>query len=104
MTNKMWLTTLLFLLLMGCGSLPETRIQTDDSRPRLAIQGAPENSLLYVDEIRIGRANDYNGDPNVLIILPGAHKISIKTPTDKSIHNQTIFVESELKTIVLSGQ
>lgn len=89
---------------MGCGSMPETRIQTADSRPRLAIQGAPKNSLLYVDEIMVGQANDYNGDPNILIILPGTHKIKIVTLAGDSIHDQTIFVESELKTIILSEQ
>ena len=104
MTNKLLLTTLLFLLFMGCSSMPETRIQTADSRPRLAVQGAPENSLLYVDEVMVGHANDYNGHPNILIILPGTHKISIKTPAGESIHDQTIFVESELKTIILSRQ
>ena len=104
MTSKLGPTALLFFLLVGCGSMPETRIQTADSRPRLAIQGAPANSLLYVDELMVGQANDYNGTPNVLIILPGTHKISIKTLSGQSIHDQTIFVESELKTIILSGQ
>ncbi len=105
MTSKLWTTALLFFLLMGCScSMPDTRVQTADSRPRLAIQGAPENSLLYVDEVMVGHANDYNGNPSILIILPGTHKISIKTPGGESIHDQTIFVESELKTIILSGQ
>jgi hypothetical protein len=104
MTSKILSTAMLLLLLMGCGSMPETRIQSTDSRPRLAIQGAPQNSILYVDGIIIGQANDYNGDPNILIILPGTHKISIKNSVGQSIHDQTIFVESELKTIILSGQ
>lgn len=103
MISKLWPALMLFLLLMGC-AMPETRIQSADSRPRLAIQGAPENSILYVDDLMVGPANDYNGNPNILIILPGTHKISIKTSTGESIHNQTIFVESELKTIILSGQ
>ncbi|GJL77495.1 MAG: hypothetical protein NPINA01_04840 [Nitrospinaceae bacterium] len=84
--------------------MPETRIKAADSRPRLAIQGAPAKSLLYVDDVMVGQANDYNGDPNILIILPGTHKISIKTSSGQSIHDQTIFVESELKTIILSGK
>lgn len=89
-----------FLIIASC--MPATTVRTLDTRPSIAIQGAPEGSMLYIDGQKIGMANDYNGQPKTLIIEPGTHTISIKTENGKITHSQTIFVESEFKTIIVS--
>ena len=101
MNNNFWSILLICFFLFNC-SLPVTKIETGDSRPVLAIEGAPGNSKLYIDGLMVGNANDYNGSPHVLIIEPGTHDVSIKTGNGNSIYNQRIFVESGLKTIIIN--
>lgn len=97
--KKIFLSTIFVFLMLGCGSMPETLVKTPDSRPQLAIKGAPQKSILYVDGLRIGDATIYNGEPKTLIIEPGSHLITIKSSEGVLIFSQKIFVESELKTI-----
>ncbi|HEY4712338.1 MAG TPA: hypothetical protein VIH69_06690 [Dehalococcoidia bacterium] len=101
--KKIFLILSLVFLAFGC-SMPETLVRTTDSRPQLAIKGAPEKSILYVDGLEIGEAIMYNGEPKTLIIQPGTHLVTVKSPEGVLIFNQKIFVESELKTISISGQ
>ncbi len=101
MKNHLWFILFICLFLFSC-SLPITKVETGDSRPVLAVEGAPGGSKLYIDGLMVGDANDYNGSPNVLIIEPGTHEVSIKTGSGKSIYNQKIFVESGLKTIIIN--
>lgn len=101
---KRILLGLSLIVFVGCGSMPETIVKTTDSRPQIAIKGAPNNSILYVDGLHIGEADKYNGEPKTLIIEPGTHLITIKSSEGTLIHSQKIFVESELKTISISGQ
>jgi len=86
-------------LTMGC-SMPTTTVKTVDSRPSISITGAPKGSVLFVDGISMGIADKFDGHPNILSIEPGTHNIEIRN--DKGvIYQQTIFVESELKNIVV---
>lgn len=102
--KKIYLSILLAIFFAGCGSMPETIVKTVDSRPQLAIKDAPKESILYVDGLKIGEAGIYNGKPKTLIIEPGTHMISVKTPQGVFLYNQKIFVESELKTITIIEQ
>ncbi|MCH8157025.1 MAG: hypothetical protein IID18_04615 [Nitrospinae bacterium] len=101
MNNNLWSILLICVFLFSC-SLPITKVETGDSRPVLAIEGAPQNSKLYIDGLLVGNANDYNGSPRVLLVEPGTHEVSVITLSGKSIYNQRIFVESGLKTIIIS--
>ena len=101
MNKNFWSTFVICFFLSNC-SLPITIIETQDSRPVLSIQGAPQNSKLYIDGLMVGNADDYNGSPRVLLIEPGTHEVSIKTSGGNSIYNQKIFVESGLKTITIN--
>lgn len=102
--KKILLIMSFIVLLSGCGSMPETLVKTTDSRPQIAVKGAPRKSILYVDGLQIGEADIYNGEPNTLKIEAGTHLITIKSSEGVSIYSQKIFVESELKTITISGQ
>jgi len=87
------------LLLAACVSTPTTTVRTADSRPALAIEGAPAGSQLFVDGDAMGAANGYDGHPNVLRIEPGTHEVFVRDNSGSVIFRQRIFVESETKTI-----
>ena len=89
----------LLTLLAGC-SMPSTTVRSVDSRPGIVIAGAPEEAILLVDGIRIGKAADYNGEPNQLLIEPGTHRIVVQQG-GVVIYDQLIFVESETKRITV---
>jgi hypothetical protein len=78
---------------------PTTVVRTPDTRPSIAIAGAPDGSLLFVDGQQVGPAPAYSGQPNVLLLEPGVHDIEVRSPEGASIFQQKVFVESELKTV-----
>ena len=89
---------ILLLSLAGC-AYPKTSVSTIDTRPKLAFKNVPINSTLYIDGLVMGNPAKFDGKINVLIIEPGTHEISIMSENGSEIYRQTIFVESELKTI-----
>ena len=99
MTLRTLYIGIILTVIIGC-SLPATTVKTVDSRPSISITGAPRGSILFVDGVSMGIADEYDGQPNILIIEPGTHKIEIKNDNG-IIYQQTIFVESELKNIVV---
>ena len=96
--NK-FLVMLVTLLLLAACSMPTTTVRTTDTRPGIAIDGAPDGAILYVDGQRIGEANKYDGQPNVLVVEPGTHTVVVKGADGTPIFDRKIYVESELKTI-----
>ena len=89
------------LLLAGTCScaMPATTVSTPDSRPSLAVQGAPPGALLFVDGIQVGEAAAYSGTPLVLRVEPGTHDVEVRTPAGAVILKQRVFIESETKTL-----
>ena len=86
-------------LLTGCAPrYPVTKVNTVDSRPTLSFANVPKTSVLFVDGINMGDTSLYNGKPKVLAIEPGTHEITV-TENNQPIFQQTVFVESEHKTI-----
>ena len=88
----------LMILLAAC-SVPSTVVKTPDTRPSLAFEGAPEGAVLFLDGVRTGPANQYDGQPNVLRVEPGTHLVTIKRADGAVLLEQKVFVESELKTL-----
>ena len=91
---------LVFLLtsaLTGC-SMPTTTVKTVDSRPSISIVGASDDAVLLVDGVLVGKASSYNGQPDVLVLEPGTHRIVVKQNGTIS-YDQKIFVDSETKQI-----
>lgn len=83
---------------LGC-SLPTTSVKTVDNRPSIEILNAPEGARLFVDNVNMGPVDKYNGDPNVLLLEPGTHMITVKSQGGAVLYSQKAFLESELKTI-----
>jgi uncharacterized lipoprotein YajG len=96
--NK-FLVMLVTLLLLAACSMPTTTVRTTDTRPGIAIDGAPDGAILYVDGHQIGEANKYDGQPNVLVVEPGTHTVVVKGADGAPLFDRKIYVESELKTI-----
>lgn len=88
---------LALLSLAGC-PMPQTVVRSVDTRPSIAVAGAPAGSVLWVDGKQVGPAPAY-ALPNTLLLEPGAHEVEIRDPAGGVIFRQRIFVESELKTI-----
>ena len=78
---------------------PTTTVRTVDTRPALAIAGAPAGAVLWLDGVAVGSASSYDGNPGVLRVEPGTHQIDIRDGAGRSIFQQRVFVESELKTV-----
>jgi len=80
-------------------AMTSTTTRTTDSRPSLAIEGAPRGSQLFLDGNPMGDAGDYDGHPAVLRVEPGTHVVDVRDATGNVVFSQTVFVESETKTI-----
>jgi hypothetical protein len=74
----------------------------DDIEKELRLSRGDEE---HGDCLERGGINDipeeYNGQPNALKIIPGTHTVSIISPTGNEIMTQKVFVESEVKTIIV---
>jgi hypothetical protein len=86
------------LLLAGCGT-PTTLVRTPDTRPALAVSGAPEGARLLVDANDVGPAAAYDGRPGVLRLEPGVHVVAVRDGTGRVVFTEKVFLESELKTL-----
>jgi hypothetical protein len=87
------------LWLLAACAMPQTVVRTTDTRPSLAIEGAPSGSILVVDGNVVGDATVVDGQPNTLRVEPGTHEVEIRDAGGRVIYRQRVFVESELKTI-----
>ena len=95
--NKLFVLAL--VLCCGC-AMPATIVKTVDTRPSILVAGAPDKSLLFIDGNNMGNAAQYAGNPSVLIVEAGTHKLVIVLDS-KVIFSQTVFVESEMKRITV---
>lgn len=78
---------------------PTTTVRTVDTRPGLAIAGAPSGTVLYVDGAAVGDPDSYDGQPNILRVEPGTHLVELRDRGGAVVFSQRVFVESELKTV-----
>lgn len=90
---------LLAVSFLAACSTPSTTVRTVDTRPAIAILDAAPGAVLVVDGKVIGPAVNYSGQPTVLRIEAGTHDVEIRDPAGNTVYRQTIFVESEIKTI-----
>jgi regulator of RNase E activity RraA len=88
------------LVLAACAG-PATTVRTPDTRPALAFQGAPPGAVLVLDGQALGDPAAWDGQPRVLRVEPGTHHVVVRAADGTVLLEQRIFVESELKTIVV---
>ncbi len=80
---------------------PTTVVRTADTRPAIAISGAPSGTELFVDGAPVGDPASYDGRPNVLRVEPGTHAVELRDRAGRVVFSERVFVESELKTVVV---
>lgn len=83
---------LLVSMLTLAACMPSGSVSVGEERPRIAVVGAAADHLLYVDGLAMGRARDYNGDPDVLLVERGRHTIEIRTPTGTVVWREEMFL------------
>jgi len=93
------LTALSLLLFLAACSMPSTVVRTPETRPSLAFEGAPDGAVLFLDGVRVGDANRYDGQPNTLLVEPGTHTVTVKGADGAVLLEKKVFVESELKVL-----
>lgn len=81
---------------LGC-TMPATTVKSIDSRPAISIDGGPKDAEVFIDGIKVGTSDDFDGHPNVLTIEQGTHQIIVKK-NGQILFQQKFFVDSELKT------
>ena len=89
-------------LVAGC-TLPQTTVKSGASPPGLVVKGAPAGATLYVDGIVIGPAAQYDGKPNVLVVLDGVHQIEIRQGTTVIYHEKALVSSGETHTVTVVG-
>jgi hypothetical protein len=77
---------------------PTTVVKTVDTRPAIAVTGAPSGSILFLDGLQLGDPSAWDGNPGVLRVEPGTHLVEIRVD-GRPIFTQKVYVEGELKTI-----
>ncbi len=94
------LLTVALLALAACAG-PTTVVRAVDTRPAIAVTGAPSGTVLFLDGVAVGAPSDYDGRPNVLRVEPGTHALEIRDRSGRVLFADRVFVESELKTVVV---
>jgi len=92
------------LVLVSACSYPTTEVRITDNRPAIAIKGASEDALLYVDGLSMGLAQQFDGHAQALLLEPGTHKIEVRGH-GKILLSETVFLGGrEIRTLSVSGQ
>lgn len=87
-------------LALACAG-PTTTVKTVDTRPAIAVVGAPAGTVLYVDGRAVGDATAFDGRPGVLRVAAGTHTVELRDQAGAVVFTQRVFVEGELKTILV---
>ena len=98
------LSTATLLTALAACALPQTTVRTGSAQPSLLVKGAPPGTVLYVDGLPMGPAPQYDGDPNVLAVLEGAHQVEIRQGNAVIYHDKVFLSSGETHPItVLPG-
>jgi hypothetical protein len=92
----------LAMALASC-ALPNTTVRSGAVRPSLAIKGAPEEALLFVDGLQVGLAAQFDGIARVLNVEEGAHLIEIRVG-NRVVHSEKFVISTgEARTLSVGG-
>ena len=80
------------VLLQGCHYPDAAKVEQKDNRPAIGVSGAPRGAMLYVDGLEMGKASQFNGTKNVLLVESGKHLVEVKAADGKTLHSETVFL------------
>ena len=95
------LTTLVAATLLSACSLPQTTVHSGSAQPNLLVKGAPTGSTLFVDGLQIGSAAQYDGNPTVLAVLEGTHRVEIRQGAGVVYSEKTFVGAGETHTVLV---
>ncbi len=101
MRSRTAVLAILLSVLASCTSMPQTVVTTPDTRPSLAVVGAPDGALLYVDGRLAGEAARFDGNPGTLLVEPGTHEVTVRGKDGTILLQERVFVESERKVLTV---
>ncbi len=71
------LVLLAIILLAGCGGILSSGAIVGSNSGGLVMTVTPENTEVYVDGVLMGKASDFKGKNNPLVIKTGKHTIKL---------------------------
>jgi hypothetical protein len=92
----------LTLVLGGC-ALPNTAVRANAERPTLAVQGAPDAAVLYVDGLSMGLARQFDGGQRLLLIEEGAHQVEVRVDGHPIYSERILASTGETKIVYVGG-
>jgi hypothetical protein len=95
------LSTVVLLAALSACALPQTTVRTGSQQPTLVVKGAPSGTVLYVDGLAMGPAAQFDGNPNVLAVLEGAHLLEIRQGNAVIYHDKIFLSNGETHPITL---
>ena len=93
---------LITICVAGC-AYPTSMVNTVDDRPRITIEGAPDDAQLYVDNLLMGEVGTYSDRNGSLVLQAGTHQIEVISG-GRTIHSERVFLgQGTYKAIHVSG-
>ena len=94
------LFVVIVVLAQGCSYPDAAKIEQKDSRPAIGVSGAPEGAILFVDGLEMGKAIQFDGSENVLLVESGKHLIEVKSTDGKVLLSETLFLSGSTTKIL----
>jgi hypothetical protein len=87
-------------LLTSCTN-PTEQIRSVDSRPSIFLKGAPAQANIFIDNLRVGIAEDYA--EKAILLENGTHVVEVKK-NGRTLFSEKIFVSGAMtKTLLIPG-
>ncbi len=100
--NKLIPFSMLSIVIAAC-VYPTQRLVVPDDRPSLSVKNAPADAVLFVDNMDMGSAAQYDGKKKVLPVERGKHRVVVKCG-NTTVYSQEMYAGGgETRTIQLSG-
>lgn len=78
MNKNMFLCLFLVFVSLACGTPKESTVGVSISNGVLRIVCQPSDAEVFIDEISMGEANIYDGEPGYIKLERGTHTIEIR--------------------------
>lgn len=80
-------------------SYPVRQVSNSESSPSILVEGAAVGDQLVVDSKMIGNAIEFSGNPKVLRVSSGSHRVQIMDSSGKVKHDEKIFIDSDVRKV-----
>lgn len=98
------LMVLIGVAMLSACTLPQTTVRTGSTAPGLIVAGAPAEATLYVDGLQMGQVSQFDGNPQVLTVLEGAHQVEVRLGATILYSNKVFVSNGETHTVrVVAG-